>query len=72
MASGIYLNESILSSALRWSGTVKCKTQGQWTYVGRNAAGSCCHLDEEEDEQQRVGEVLLLKIFFSALFNFLA
>ena len=71
MASGIYLNESVWSSALLWSGTIKSETEGSWTYVGRNAAGSCCHLDEE-DEQQREGEMLLLKIFFSAFFNFLA
>ena len=71
MASGIYLNESVWSSALLLSDTIKTKTEGSWTYVKRNAAGSCCHLDEE-DEQQREGEMLLLIIFFSAFFNFLA
>ena len=64
MASGIYLNESVWSSALRWSGKRKSKTEGPWTYVGRNATASCCHLDEEEDEQQREGQMLHLKIFF--------
>ena len=40
MASGIYLNVRA-SGALRWSGTIKNKTEGSWTYVGRNTAGSC-------------------------------
>ena len=37
MASGIYLTRA--SGTLCWSGTIKSKTEGSWTYVGRNAAG---------------------------------
>ena len=56
-----------MSGALRWSGTIKSKTKGSWTYVGRNAAGLCyqklcsyyqiitarpCHPEEEEENEE--------------------
>ena len=71
MALGIYLNESVWSSPLvRYN---KSKTEVSWTYVGRNAAGSCYqkqhsyyqitarprHPEEEEEkeEEQQKGEM---------------
>ena len=75
MASGLYA-----SGALCWSGTIKRKTEGSWTYVGRNAAGSCyqklrsyyqitgrpCHPDEEE---QQKGEMRFFEKIFSLDFE---
>ena len=58
--------------SLCWSGTIKSKTEGSWTYVGKNKAGSCFrklrsyyqitarpwHPEEEEEEnEQQKGEM---------------
>ena len=67
------------SGALRWSGTITSKTEGSWTYVGRNAAGSCyqkfrsyyqitarpCHPEEEEKEELEKGEMRFFENIFS-------
>ena len=68
------------SGAFRLSGTIKNKTEGLYTYSGRNAAGSCyqklrsyyqitampCHPEEEEEEQQQQkGEMQFFENIFS-------
>ena len=67
------------SGALRWSGTITRKTEGSWTYVGRNAAGSCYQkfrsyyqitarpLHPEEDELEK-GEMRFFRNIFSLVF----
>ena len=65
-----------VSGALRWSGTIKSKTEGSWTYVGRNTDGSCYHklrsyyqitarLCHPEEEEQQKGEMLFFENIFS-------
>ena len=80
MALGIYLKDKHLEYSVHLLCGIKRKTEGSWTNVGRNAAGSCyqklrsyyqitarpCHPEEEEEkEEQQKGEMQFFDNIFS-------